>query len=1040
MSDPDQVQAAVRAYAIPRLEAGKKSKPHYSDPKGWPEWSLITYCFTRPDASQRLTFGAYQVRLRNDLVDEGLFYADDLALAERRLLSATARQIESNVSSEGGISVVSRLKFLKEVFFEVAYEARGVVVGVELPFHLSRLAVDWGKARVGPYADGISLVMLEYKGKDGKLRPHAFYPRIGIKAIDSSRSLMGITSAWQKENPKNGSGEEFGRTYRGNFVDCLTLANAHTGARNNFQEACAAFGVSYSEYDLLGTGEVTLGAISSLRSRMNAIWELYNALLEAHWRHPISLPPDKTYSAASIGKAYLRDMGIETPHIEISPGLALAENEINGIAMTSYYGGRAECHIRGVPVPVTYCDFQSMYPTVFNLTELWKMFTAESIPVKDATVEVENLLAEIELDDLFDPKIWKRLTALVEVQPDNDILPIRADFSLHKNGSFNIALNTVSSRKPLWNTLADVVASKLITGKPPKIRRALKFGYKERQPNLRKTKLLSVHEVDPYQDDFFQSLVEARLRLASDSSLSELERKSGARGLKAIANATSYGIFIELHRKPKDPVEVDVYGLESFSCEVENVEEPGEFFFPIPATLMTGAARLMLAMLEEEVMRKGGAIAFMDTDSAAIVATEHGGLIPCRGGDHQTADGAAAIKALAWSDVEEIRSKFRELNPYNRNALPGSVLRLEDENFTVNAEGMRIRTQLECLAIASKRYVLFVRDEQGLRVIKASKHGLGNHVAPIDPRSGKQVDNWIEQAWLQILSEELEDLKPRPALAWANQIVRTRLRITTPAMLDWFRLMDKERGNPGRIRPFNSFDHALLPTLGALGSGSSKPICLVAPTSPDPPEKIDWINIHAPDEGPYRILHPERRHFDKFSKPGLTYAELIERHRFRTESKSLGPDGTPCKKLTKGVLTRRHTEVIDVIHIGKETNELELVQAGLKMGPDDVQLKYDRDEWHYLKQIIGEIPIDEILEGTGYSPRMVYALRAGTRRPSSKQMKLIRKLATAYASEHLSLTGLDPSGLDDLGWVRMYLEQAGRVLSQETNEAASPRY
>ena len=134
------------------------------------------------------------------------------------------------------------------------------------------------------------------------------------------------------------------------------------------------------------------------------------------------------------------------------------------------------------------------------------------------------------------------------------------------------------------------------------------------------------------------------------------------------------------------------------------------------------------------------------------------------------------------------------------------------------------------------------------------------------------------------------------------------------------------------------------------------------------------------------------------------------------------------------MLTRRHTEVIDVIHIGKETNELELVQAGLKMGPDDVQLKYDRDEWHYLKQIIGEIPIDEILEGTGYSPRMVYALRAGTRRPSSKQMKLIRRLATAYASEHLSLTGLDPSGLDDLGWVRMYLEQAGRVLSQETNE------
>ena len=142
----------------------------------------------------------------------------------------------------------------------------------------------------------------------------------------------------------------------------------------------------------------------------------------------------------------------------------------------------------------------------------------------------------------------------------------------------------------------------------------------------------------------------------------------------------------------------------------------------------------------------------------------------------------------------------------------------------------------------------------------------------------------------------------------------------------------------------------------------------------------------------------------------------------------------------KGVLTRRRTEVIDVIHIGKETNELELVQAGLKMGPDDVQLKYDRDEWHYLKQIIGEIPIEKILEGTGYSPRMVYALRAGTRRPSSKRMKLIRRLAAAYAREHLVLPRLNPSGLRDLGWVRMYLEHAGRLLRQGTNEVAVPRH
>ena len=297
-------------------------------------------------------------------------------------------------------------------------------------------------------------------------------------------------------------------------------------------------------------------------------------------------------------------MKLGTPQLDVSPEIDLTEREVYGLAMTSYFGGRAECRIRRVPVPVTYCDFQSMYPTVFNLMGIWELLTAEYVTVMDVTKDVENLLASIELDDLYVPSTWELLTTLVEIQPENDVLPTRADFSQFKNGSLNIAISSVSSSTPLWYPLADAVASKLMTGKPPKIHRALRFGGKGRQRDLRKIKLLGIQEIDPYQDDLFQALVEVRIKIASEPSLGEAERAPAARGLKAIANATSYGIFIELHRKPKDPVEVDVYGLESFSCEVENVEEPGEFFFPIPATLITGAARLMLAMLEEEVNAK----------------------------------------------------------------------------------------------------------------------------------------------------------------------------------------------------------------------------------------------------------------------------------------------------------------------------------------------------------------------------------------------------------------------------------------------------
>ena len=49
--------------------------------------------------------------------------------------------------------------------------------------------------------------------------------------------------------------------------------------------------------------------------------------------------------------------------------------EVLGYAMTAYYGGRAECRIRRVPVPVVSCDFLSMYPTVNTLMGLWQHLT-----------------------------------------------------------------------------------------------------------------------------------------------------------------------------------------------------------------------------------------------------------------------------------------------------------------------------------------------------------------------------------------------------------------------------------------------------------------------------------------------------------------------------------------------------------------------------------------------------------------------------------------------------------------------------------------
>jgi hypothetical protein len=131
-------------------------------------------------------------------------------------------------------------------------------------------------------------------------------------------------------------------------------------------------------------------------------------------------------------------------------------------------------------------------------------------------------------------------------------------------------------------------------------------------------------------------------------------------------------------------------GDGSFPTKVTAPEKAGVFSFPPISAFIAGGARLILALLEHEITVRGGTHAICDTDSMAIVASEHGDL-------------GAAIPELSWRDVEQIRRRFDALNPYDPS-LVASILKLEKENF----DGDR-RQQLWCYAISAKRYALFTR-------------------------------------------------------------------------------------------------------------------------------------------------------------------------------------------------------------------------------------------------------------------------------------------------------------------------------------------
>ena len=82
-----------------------------------------------------------------------------------------------------------------------------------------------------------------------------------------------------------------------------------------------------------------------------------------------------------------------------------------------------------------------------------------------------------------------------------------------------------------------------------------------------------------------------------------------------------------MNRKESDQgIRTTCHGIDakSYACSVAHADEPGEYCFPRIASLSTGAARLMLALLEHSVDEFGGTCAMEDTDWMAIVPTKSG--------------------------------------------------------------------------------------------------------------------------------------------------------------------------------------------------------------------------------------------------------------------------------------------------------------------------------------------------------------------------------------------------------------------------------
>jgi hypothetical protein len=115
---------------------------------------------------------------------------------------------------------------------------------------------------------------------------------------------------------------------------------------------------------------------------------------------------------------------------------------------------------------------------------------------------------------------------------------------------------------------------------------------------------------------------------------------------------------------------------------------------------------------------------------------------------------------------------------------------------------------------------------------------------------------------------------------------------------------------------------------------------------------------------------------------------VLTEYEFHAEAKCADADGNACGKQTVGLLQRRHIEIGQVKYIGKESNSLEEVEAGLIHSEQNVYTEYidpRRDEWRTtILPALKKAPLSLLEEKSGLCGRMLMKARAGTTRPHRK--------------------------------------------------------
>jgi hypothetical protein len=251
---------ALRGYADDgRFVLAQNLSPRISPSR----WAVVFDTETRTDAGQALRFGTYQVREGGRLHEAGIFYNPET-------LTPKEIAVIESVATAFNLTMLTAPEFIENVFFKYGYDREGTIVGFNLPFDISRIAIRHGSARCS-MRGGFTFL----------LSPCRWRPSIQVKHLNSRSALMRFTVPGKQLRGRGMRRRGIAvAPNRGCFDDVRTFAAALTSASHNLASLSKLLGTEHrkletDEHGILLTKEYVRYAIQDVQ----VTWECYCELL-----------------------------------------------------------------------------------------------------------------------------------------------------------------------------------------------------------------------------------------------------------------------------------------------------------------------------------------------------------------------------------------------------------------------------------------------------------------------------------------------------------------------------------------------------------------------------------------------------------------------------------------------------------------------------------------------------------------------------------------------------------------------------------------